>query len=95
MLSQKGVIVANKIFVRIEWASLILPIDVTLTVALFLIATWIDSRVHECVLWESSNVALLYHEVVDRGHGQAILRSGMRDLSEMKRAAKKLKAMLE
>jgi hypothetical protein len=91
----EGVIIVNEVFVRIEWIWLILPLGITLTAALFLLATYIDSKIRGCVPWKSSSVALLYHEVIKRKHGQAVLRSDMRDLSEMERAAKDTKAMLE
>ena len=91
----EGVIIVNEVFVRIEWIWLILPLGIRLTAALFLLATYIDSKIRGCVPWKSSSVALLYHEVIEQKHGQAVLRSDMHDLSEMERAAKDTKAMLE
>lgn len=91
----EGIIIVSEVFVRIEWIWLTLPLGVTLTAALFLMATFISSKIKECVPWKSSSVALLYHEVVERGHGQVVLRSDMRDLSEMEKAAKVTQAILE
>ena len=94
-VSAEGVIIVNEVFVRIEWIWLILPIGVTLTAALFLLATYIDSKMKGCMPWKSSSLALLYHEVVERKHEQVVLRSDMRDLNEMEEAAKNTKAILE
>ena len=94
-VSAEGVIIVNEVFVRIEWIWLILPIGVTLTAALFLLATYIDSKMKGCMPWKSSSLALLYHEVVERKHEQVVLRSDMRDLNEMEEAAKNTNAILE
>jgi hypothetical protein len=91
----RGITVTSVVFVHIEWAWLTLPIAVTFVSALFLLATWIHTRLHHCIPWKSSSVALLYHQVVMEGESKAVMRSEMSSLTEMERAAKETKATLE
>ncbi|KAH7093249.1 hypothetical protein FB567DRAFT_170781 [Paraphoma chrysanthemicola] len=91
----RGISVKSVVFVHIRWGWLALPIAVTVVSAAFLVATWIHARLHHCVPWKSSSVAILYHHVVMNGDEKAVLRSEMRSLTEMERAAKKTKAALE
>ncbi|KAF2023946.1 hypothetical protein EK21DRAFT_118279 [Setomelanomma holmii] len=91
----RGITVTLVVFVHIEWAWLGLPVAVTFVSGLFLLATWMHARLHHCVPWKSSAVAILYHQVVVGVDEKAVVRSEMRGLKEMEYAAKRTKATLE
>lgn len=85
----KGVAVASVVFVRICWTWMGLPVGVTLTAALFLLATIIISRMHQCEPLEvvSSSVAVPPKAVVQSEKG-VVLTSEMKSLAEMEQKSR-------
>jgi hypothetical protein len=90
----QGITISSEVFVSIQWGWITLPVFVTLTAALFLLATWLDTQLHHCIPWKSSTVAILYHQVILNENSDATIRSDIGSIAEIEDTAEKTKARL-
>ncbi|KAF2644710.1 hypothetical protein P280DRAFT_465990, partial [Massarina eburnea CBS 473.64] len=86
-----GLTVSPVVFVRVRWVWLALPAAVLILATLLLLATIINSRRYGCLLWRSSVLAMLFHDVSSKG-GAGVLRTDVRSLKELDVMGEEMKA---
>lgn len=89
-----GFTIGSEIYVHVRWAWLTLPFSVLVAAAVLLQGTIISTHRHQCHLWKSSVVAMLYHTVLLDNENAGVLRSNVQNVKEMEKLAHQTKAKL-